>query len=352
MSSKPPLRIGVIGCGRIAQVAHVPALVKAAGVELTCVSDPSPALATGVAGRYGLTAYTDTAELLATQVDAVLIAVPDRLHLPLGTQALQAGKHVLVEKPAAATSAEAAELADLAAAKGLKLQVGAMRRHDPGMVYARAAVADMGRVFSVSSWYRIPARLRPSMEAALFPPLVVDDGVRAKEAEFKADRERYLLRTHGAHVFDTLRFLVGELTCVRAQVVRRARDFSWHGTGRLTDDSPDSGGLVAFEISADVHGEYAEGIEVYAERGHVSIRSYFPFFRRASTVRVFAEGTAETRQPSFGAADPYQRQVEAFADAVTCDTPTDPSGADGLAALRLIEAVASSAERDGDVVVP
>ncbi len=351
MSSKPPLRLGVVGCGRIAQVAHVPAVMKAAGVELTGVSDPSPALATGVAGRYGVIGYTDTAELLASGVDAVVVAVPDRLHLPLGTQALEAGKHVLVEKPAAATSAEAAQLADLAAAKGLKLQVGAMRRHDPGMAYARAATADLGRIFSLSCWYRIPARLRPPTEAALFPPLVVDEGVRAKEAEFKADREGYLLRTHGAHVFDTLRFLVGELAGVRAQVVRRDRDFSWHGTGRLSADSPDSGGLVTFEISADVHGDYAEGIEIYAERGHVSIRSYFPFFRRASSVRVFLERTAETRQPSFGACDPYQRQVEAFAHAVTCDTTTDPCGADGVAALRLIEAVATSAAIDGEEVL-
>jgi predicted dehydrogenase len=352
MASKPPLRIGVVGCGRIAQVAHVPALAKAVGVELSGVSDPSLALASGVAGRYGITGYTDTADLLAARVDAVVVAAPDRLHLPLATQALEAGKHVLVEKPAAATSAEAAKLADLAAATGLKLQVGAMRRHDPGMVYARAAMAGMGRVFSVSSWYRIPARLRPPMEAALFPPVVVDDGVRAKEAGFKADRERYLLRTHGAHVFDTLRFLVGDMTGVRAQVVRRSRDFSWHGTGRLADEAPHGGGLVTFEISADVHGDYAEGIDIYAEHGHIRIRSSFPFFRHASSVRVFDERTAETRQPSFGAADPYQRQVEAFAHAVTCDGETDPSGADGLAALRLIEAVATSAERDGDLVTP
>ena len=353
-----PVRLGVIGCGRIAQVAHLPAVAKAAGVELAAVSDPSSTLARGVSARYGVAGFTDTAELLALPLDAVVLAVPDRLHLRLGVQALEAGVHVLVEKPSADTRVHASELADRAAARGLKLQVGAMRRHDPGMQYARRALADLGTVLSLNSWYRIPGRLRPPTEAALFPPLVVDEDVRTKEAEFKADRERYLLATHGAHVFDTLRYLVGDLTGVRARVARIGGDFSWHGSARLDGTrsrggaGPDLGGLVTFEISADVRGAYAEGLEIYAERGHVSLRSYFPFFRRASSVRVFVEDAGEARIPEFGASDPYQRQVEAFAAAIRDDTATDPSGADGVAALRLIEAVADSAAGDGKEVLP
>ncbi|HZC27145.1 MAG TPA: Gfo/Idh/MocA family oxidoreductase, partial [Actinopolymorphaceae bacterium] len=280
-----PLRLAVVGCGRIAQVAHLPAIVKATGVELAGVSDPSPTLCAGVSGRYGVAGFTDTAELLAQPTDAVLLAVPDRLHVPLGVQALQAGKHVLVEKPAADTSAGAVRLADLAVRHSRKLQVGAMRRHDLGLAYARAAMPAIGDVLSVSSWYRIPARLRPPTEAALFPPLVVDEGVRTRESEFKADRERYLLFTHGAHVFDTLRYLVGEIASVRAQLAAAGRDFSWHGTGRLADPGGGQRGLVSFEIAADVHADYAEGMEIFGSLGHVSIRSAFPFFRQATQVR-------------------------------------------------------------------
>jgi predicted dehydrogenase len=329
--------MGVIGCGRIAQVAHLPAIAKADGVRLIAVSDPSETLAHGVAARYGVTGYTDTADLLAHPLDAVVIATPDRLHLSLGVQALEAGRHVLVEKPAADTAAHAAELVARAESAGRKLQIGAMRRHDPGMAYAREAMAEIGTVLTASSWYRIPATLRRPTEAALFPPLVVDKDVSATEAAFKADRERYLLLTHGAHVFDTLRLLLGDLTDVRAQVARKAPNFSWHSTFRLA-----GGGLVTSEISADVHGEYAEGVEVYGEHGHVSIRSSFPFFRHASRVRVHLDRTGETRTPEFGASDPYQRQVEAFAQAIVADTATDPSGPDGVAALELIEAVAAS----------
>jgi predicted dehydrogenase len=342
-----PLRLGVIGCGRIAQVAHLPALAKAETIALSGVSDRSPSLAKGVGARYGVPSFTDVSDLLAQDIEAVLIAVPDRLHLPIGTEALSAGKHVLMEKPAASTSEQAAELTRLATDRGLKLQIGAMRRHDPGINYARSAVAELGPVLSVTCWYRVHSRFRPPTEQALFPFLVVDEDVRRHEAEFKADRQRYLLATHGAHVFDTLRYLAGDVAAVQARVAHVGSDYSWHGSGRLA-----SGGLTSFEISANVHSDYSEGFEIYGERGHVSIQSYFPFFRRASSVRVFSEEDGIWRSPEFGASDSYQRQAEAFARAVRTGTATDPSGEDGVQALRLIEAVTSSAAQSGAEVTP
>ena len=345
--SENPLRLGVIGCGRIAQVAHLPGLAKAGTISLAGVSDRSPTLAKGVGARYGVPGFTEVSELLAQDIEAVLIAVPDRFHLPVGTEALAAGKHVLMEKPAASTSAEAAELARRAAEAGLKVQIGAMRRHDPGINYARDAVAGIGPVVSVSCWYRVHAKLRPPTEQTLFPYTVVDEDVRRHEAEFKADRQRYLLATHGAHVFDTLRYLAGEVTAVQARVARVGADFSWHGSGTLA-----GGGLASFEISANVHSDYSEGFEIYGERGHVSVRSWFPFFRRASSVRVFSEDDTTWRSPEFGAADTYQRQAEAFAAAVRTGVATDPSADDGVQALRLIEAVAASAAQSGAEVTP
>ena len=106
------LNIGVIGAGRIAQAAHLPALARAEGADLVGLCDPSETLSQHVAARYEVPGYTTVDELLAAaEVEAVIVAVPDRLHLPLASQALRAGKHVLVEKPLAATRAEAEELA-------------------------------------------------------------------------------------------------------------------------------------------------------------------------------------------------------------------------------------------------
>jgi predicted dehydrogenase len=69
-------------------------------------------------------------------------------------------------------------------------------------------------------------------------------------------------------------------------------------------------------------------------------------------VRVFTEEHATWRSPEFGASDSYQRQAEAFAQAVRDGAATDPSADDGVQALRLIEAVAASAARSGAEVTP
>ncbi len=338
---EPPLRIGMIGCGRIAQVAHLPAIAKSASVHLVGVSDPSRTLSEGVARRYDVPGHLDTAHLLESDVEAVLIAVPDRFHLELTRAAFEAGKDVLVEKPAAVTSDEASEIAELAAKYGRKLQVGAMRRHDPGLQFARGAVAGLGELLAATFWYRLPTALRASTEEVLFPAMVVDDSVRTTEATFKADRTAYLLRTHGAHVFDAVRYLLGDVRSVGAELAQAGSDLHWQGslaTQRC---------LASFAITANTHAEYSEGIEIFGARGAVRIRSYFPFYRRASSVAVFDEGTGSWTAPEYGAVDPYQRQLEAFAAAVRAGTPTDPDAADGLAAVRLIEATARSVADNG-----
>ena len=341
------VKIGVIGAGRIAQAAHLPALARADGAVLVGLADPSPVLSKGVAQRYDVPGYTCADDLMADgAVEAVIVAVPDRLHLPLAARALEAGKHVLVEKPLAGTLAEAEELASVAERTGLRLQVGAMKRYDPGVQFAAEAVRTcIGRVLSASIWYRVMSALRPPTEATLFPALVVDDEVRAHEATFKADREQYLLTTHGAHVLDGLRFLLGDPVDLSARFARAGNDLAWHGVAGLR-----SGGLAHFEIAANVHGEWSEGADIYGERGSVRLRTHFPFALRASDVEVFDEASLTGTRPAFGETNAYERQIEAFARAIRTGAATTPDAADGVAAVRLIDAVAESVGRAGAVV--
>lgn len=337
------LRIGVVGCGRISQAAHLPALSRADGATLVSVCDPSEVLAGGVGQRYDVPHETDLEKLLANaDVDAVILAVPDRLHLPLAIQVLDAGKHLLVEKPITGTLSDAEKLAAAATASGLVLQVGAMKRHDPGVQYAAEAVQRIGRLLSVSSWYRVMSGLRPGTEKTLFPAMVVDQQVKDSEATFKADRETYLLITHGAHVFDGLRYLVGEVADVTARHVCSGADHTWHAIMGLA-----SGALSDVEITANVHSEWSEGMDIYGELGSVHVRSYFPFALRASDVSVFDETSAVTTRPCFDDTNPYERQIESFVRAVRDGAPVHSSAQDGVEAVRLIEAVAASARDDG-----
>src|SRR4051794_33923523 len=133
-----PLRIGVLGCGPIAQFAHLEAGAKAHGVELHALCDAAPALLERAAARYAPTAaYASYDELLADErVEAVLVAIADQLHVAACERALAAGKHVLVEKPLGVAVEECERLRRTAASSGLLLQVGTMKRFDPGIAYA------------------------------------------------------------------------------------------------------------------------------------------------------------------------------------------------------------------------
>ena len=339
-----PVGVALIGCGRIAQVAHLPALEKADGIELIAVSDPSEDLARGVARRYDVaTVYTDQAQVWADDnVEAVIVAAPDRFHYPITKEALRAGKHVLVEKPMTSTVAEAEDLVDLVGQTGLVLQVGAMKRHDQGIQFAREFIAgQLGEVRSFNAWYRI-GDLRPGIEATLFPYVYSNPVVRQTESTFKADRQLYLLATHGAHTFDTIRYLVGDVASVVARHRHDGRDQMWQMIVTTI-----TGAIGTASITVDVPGVPTEGIEVYGATGSVRVDTPFPFYKKASDVHAYAGG--QTVVPTHTDGDAYERQAEAFAAAVRADANPTPDVHDGLAAVRLIDATAAAVERGEEV---
>lgn len=342
-----PVRIGVIGVGRISQTAHLPAIEKSDKVQLTAVADASREILDGVARRYQIAhAFTDPQELLASEdVDAVIVAVPDRFHHFLVLEALRSGKHVLVEKPLATTAAEAEEMVAAAAEAKKVLQTGSMKRHDPGVRYAHDVLARSAPPMTFTAWYRVPAS-RGAAQAVLFPPMFTDAAVTESEAKIKADRIRYLLATHGAHIFDSIRFLAGDIESLFVRHHSVGPDHVWEGLIRLRE-----GGLGTFELMANVHGEWQEGYDIHTPTSTVEVRTHTPFVRRASDVRVFEEDRGDWVTPGIGSADSYYEQVNAFADAINGECETSPAPEDGVAAVRLIDAAAESVATGKEVTL-
>jgi predicted dehydrogenase len=342
-----PLRVGVIGVGRISQAAHLPAIEKSGKVELAAIADSSRDVLDAVARRYRVPrAVTDPREMLAADgLDAVIIAVPDRFHHSLVQQALRAGHHVLVEKPLATTVAEAEEMAATAAAVKRVLQVGSMKRHDPGVRYAREALSRCAPPLAFTAWYRVPSTGGAS-HRVLFPPMFSDPGAQEAEAKIKADRVRYLLATHGAHIFDSIRYLAGEVASLFVRHASAGPDHAWQGSIRLRE-----GGLGTFELLADVHGQWQEGYDIHTPTSTVEVRTHSPFTRRASDVRVYEDDREDWVSPGLSDADSYLEQVDAFADAVSGQREVSPAPEDGVAAVRLIEAAAQSVATGREVTL-
>ena len=137
------LRIGIIGCGGIANGKHMPALKKQKDVQMVAFCDIIEERAVKAAKDYGTPdakTYTDYKKLLEDKtIDVVHVCTPNKEHSFITIDALEAGKHVMCEKPMAKTYAEAKAMLDAAKRTGKKLTIGYQNRHTPQALYVKQA---------------------------------------------------------------------------------------------------------------------------------------------------------------------------------------------------------------------
>lgn len=147
------LKIGIIGCGGIANNKHLPALKKIPQVELCAFCDILPERAQKAAQEYGIPGarvYADYRELLAQDdIDVVHVLTPNREHSFMTVDALEAGKHVMCEKPMAIDSRQALKMLDAAKRTGKKLTIGYQNRFRPDAQYLKSAceAGELGDIY-------------------------------------------------------------------------------------------------------------------------------------------------------------------------------------------------------------
>ena len=146
-SEAPDVRIGVVGAGFMGR-QHIDFIRAAPGAALAAVADPA-----AVEGAFDCPTYPSAAAMLdAEDLDAVIIANPNPLHVDTAIECLEAGVAVLLEKPVAVDYAQSLRLVDAVARLHGRLLVGHHRRHHPAIARARAAIRDgeIGQVVGVS----------------------------------------------------------------------------------------------------------------------------------------------------------------------------------------------------------
>ncbi len=335
------LRVGVLGAGPIAQAAHLDACAKGVGLELYALCDSAPDLLDAVSSRHRPTVtYTSYDEMLADDnVDAVVVAVADQFHVRLAIAALDAGKHVFVEKPMGVAVEECEQLVAAVAASGLTLQVGNMRRFDAGVEYARAFLAERaGGVVAMRAWY-CDSAYRYAMTDALQPAIIRSDAASRPAGEPKADRVRYPLLGHASHLVDLARDLCGAIVAVRATFADRLGARCWFVAVEFAD-----GAVGHLDLTLTVQMDWHEGFHVYGENGSVVARIFQPWYRMASEVECFAASDRSFHRPLCPDGDHYRRQLEGWAATIVDGAPQrGASVTDGLAAVRCIVAIARSA---------
>ena len=189
-----PCRIGIVGLGTAGRLL-IPAIRAHSGMTLAAVADPAAAIAVEIGAREGVAALSDIESLVARpDVDAVYVATPTQLHAAHVRVAAAAGKHILCEKPMAASLAEAQAMIAAADAAGVVLMIGHSRSFDAPFHHMRALIeaGEIGRVRMILQLSYTDWVYRPRRPEELDP--AQGGGVTYRQ---------------GAHQFDVIRLLGG-----------------------------------------------------------------------------------------------------------------------------------------------
>ena len=210
------VRLGVVGVGMIG-ARHVSAIAAESDAELVAIADPAPA-AKAVAAAHGVECYSSAGAMLkATRPDGVVVATPTERHCDDVLAALEAGAHVLVEKPITATMQEANAIVARSRKVAREVLVGHHRRYYPVLHRAAEIVRDgsLGALVAVSGQWTV---LKPEI---YFAP------------DWRKTRAAGPVLTNLIHELDSLRFICGEVTHIGAMTANAVRGHDKEETAAL-----------------------------------------------------------------------------------------------------------------------
>ncbi|HYC57346.1 MAG TPA: Gfo/Idh/MocA family oxidoreductase [Candidatus Binatia bacterium] len=314
------VQAGVIGAGHLGAF-HAQKYASMEGVQLAAVFDVDPARAAAVAAMAGCAAAGSLEQLLAI-VDCASIAVPTRAHHNVALAAIDAGVHVLVEKPLAASAASGRAIVEAGERAGLLVQVGHLERFNP-------AFADLPSIVTEPRFIECH-RLSPFAGRGTDTDVVFDVMI---------------------HDLDLISFVVGrEVESVQAIGVAVLSDHADIANARLRFQ----GGCIANVTASRVSLKRERRLRIFQEDAYVAVdfdaRSLRVMRRRPGTrIDPAAPMNALTMEErAFDDADPLREQIAAFVAAVRGERAPAVSGREAMNALELADQVlaAIAAERE------
>ncbi|MEE8580803.1 MAG: Gfo/Idh/MocA family oxidoreductase [Myxococcota bacterium] len=314
-----PLRIGILGAARIAPMALVRPARQVPGVLVAAVAARDPAKAERFAGKHGIARVHQSYDALLADptLDAVYNPLPNGLHCEWTIRALEAGKHVLCEKPMASNAGEAERMAEAAHKHGRVLVEAFHYRYHPLAARMRE-ILDSGEL----------GRLR-HVEAHLCIPLLLPGDIR-----FQYELAGGALMDTGCYAINMVRFMAGsepEVTGARARLASPRVDrymeanfrFADGVTGRITCSLLSS---VLLRVSAIARGERGEMKVLNPTVPHLYHHLRLRTASGSSRERLAGDST-------------YTGQLRAFVETVG-GRPAMPTDAqDAIANMRVIDAV-------------
>lgn len=323
------LRAGVIGMGMMGR-NHVRVLQQIEGIELVGVADPQ-------GDRFGLTrgvtVHTHPEQLIDAGMDLCVVAAPTEEHRPLALELAKAGVHALVEKPLAETLHGAAEVADAFAAAGLVGAVGHIERYNPALLALRQRLeaGSLGEVYQIATRRQgpFPARIKDVGVVKDLATHDVDLTAWVGGSRYRSVSARTALKTGRPH--EDIVAATGDL--LDGTVTNHLVNWLTPFKERVTVVLGENGAYIADTLTADLTF-HANGTQATQ-------------WDTVSTFRGVVEG--DVTRYAIPKPEPLRTELEAFRDAVLGVRDEIVPMHDGLEAVRVAEAVISSA-RTGEVV--
>lgn len=325
MTGARGLRIGILGCARIAKTALIDVRPSVPEIEVIAVASRDPERSTAFARTHGVSrAYGDYGSLLADpEVDAVYNPLPNSLHAEWSIRALEAGKAVLCEKPMASNADEARRMADAARAAQRPLVEAFHYRYHPLAVF----VADLFRSGRLGVVRSIDAGLL--VPGDLFPP----DNIR-----FQFDLAGGAMMDVGAYCINALRLVAGEEPLItQAKATRVISGVEGAMQAHMTFPSGAVGSLQC-SLVAEKFGSW---LTVEAELGRLRVDN--PFLPQRGH-RLVLESAGRCTEQIFDRTPTYVFQARAFASTVLAGGEIRTTAEDAIANMTAIDAVYRAAD--------
>lgn len=320
MSEPRPLRVAVVGVGAVAH-AHLPALQDSPNVDVVALVDKHLPRAQEAVEMYGVGQAVDDYKQLAGMADAAVLALPHSLHAPVSIDLLQAGVHVLVEKPMALTVAECDAMIEAADRSGRVLAVGQARR-----------------------WFDSSRFIKRMLDDGLLGPIrsfdmregFVYDWPAASDFTFKKEAGGGVLADAGVHALDTLLWWLGD---------HDSFDYFDDAAGGVEADCElrlklrcGAEGIVELSRTRDMRNT----VQIVGERGSLEVDSRFNSLveLRIGDQDLVLSGRAKSIATGEEEDVPalFARQLADFVGAIREGRPPFVPGSEARRAVALIEA--------------
>ncbi|HWV25101.1 MAG TPA: Gfo/Idh/MocA family oxidoreductase [Thermomicrobiales bacterium] len=359
MAQQEQLRVGIIGCG--AGIFHLEGYQNEPRAKVVALAGLDTDRCEMLAKKFDVPRiYRDYQDLLADDdIDAVSIAVPNVLHMPVALAAFEAGKHVLIEKPLARNAEEGVKMVEAAERHGKVLGVSFQRRtrHDVELLRQQVADGAFGRIYYSKAWW---------MRRSGIPGL--GSWFTSKEGAGGGP-----LIDLGVHVLDMILHVLGnpKVTSVTASTyaeIGPQGKGGWVGrrSSQLADGQAyevedlatafmrfEDGGTLLLEASWAAFTEMKDdfGIQLYGSQG--GARIFAENYALVDTLEVYSGfgDTTMDSKPRLVETEGHGAIIRDFVSAILDGTPMSPDGREGLDRVRLIDAIYRSAELGHEIVI-